>query len=1077
MESNFSFLSKEFPILANLGILAEKYIHDDPNTSLFKMRLFGEKMVETIFEIHQLDFPYENTALRRLNVLQDEAIIDENILSLLHTVRKSGNIAVHSWKQSVESAMSLLFSLFKIAKWFYETYSEENSDLSLVTFHKPQQVDIQQEYKNLELEYQTLEKKFADLLKERETGTITPEKTLQFKQRSQIASLKIEMSEAETRLLIDGQLRAAGWEVDSVNLNYKHDGTLPEKGKNRAIAEWRCGNKWADYALFIGFELFGLIEAKKYAHDISSDLNQARRYAELIKELLPGRFLGEWGIYKVPFLFSTNGRSFLQQLATKSGVWFVDVRNPENHSKALKGWYSPEGFKSLWDQDISAADDKLKNKKPDFLRDKTGLSLRDYQMEAIQIVEQNIVNQPDKKRLLLAMATGTGKTRTIIGLAYRLIQSNRFKRILFMVDRRLLATQAFEHFKDDKIEDLHTFIEIYQIQGLKDLLPETDTRLHFATVQGMVKRLFYTEGNPMPIDTYDCIIVDEAHRGYLLDKEMDDEELGFKDQQDYVSKYRRVLDYFDATAIGMTATPALNTTEIFGIPIFNYSYREAVIDGFLTDHEPPYLIKTKLSEEGIIWEKGEKPNVYDTENNQLIELAELEDELAINIEGFNRMVITESFNRTVISELVQLIDPDGEEKTLIFAANDDHADLVVKILKEEFEKIGCTLNDGAAQKITGKSYDPAELVRRYKNEKYPTIAVTVDLLTTGFDVPAICNIVFMRRVKSRILFEQMLGRATRRCDEIGKEVFRIYDAVRIYEALEDYTQMKPVTANPKATFEELVRELTLIESHERAVKQVEQLIAKFQRKRKYIIEDKIQQFEYLTGGHHPESFVNLMNELKNKDSMDEISNMKLVWPFLDDLKPSHVMPLVSLHDDESRGIERGFGKNNKPEDYIQSFQQYIAENRNKIAALQIICTRPQELDRKSLKELRLELDRLGYNSRTLNTAWKAIRNEEIAADIISYIRTLALGEALISHQERVRQAVEKVRGMKSWNKIQQRWINRFESQLLNENVLQHDDLNQAPFEADGGFDRINKVFEDQLDQLIRQLNENLYQTA
>lgn len=1077
MKSNFSFLKSEYPILANLGILTEKYIHDDPNTALFKMRLFGEKVVEKIFEIHQLDFPYDNTAFRRLEVLRDESIIEDNILGLLHTIRKSGNLAVHEGKQAEESAMSLLFSSFKIAKWFYETYSVEASDISAIKFHPPQKVDLEQDYKILEQEYLILEQKFADLLHERAIGTLSTEKSVELKERSRKAALKIEMSEAETRQLIDAQLRAAGWEADTVSLNFKLHGSLPEKGKNKAIAEWKCGNKWADYALFIGTELYGLVEAKKYAQDISTDLAQAKRYAELVEAKTSFQLIGEWGNYKVPFLFSTNGRPYLQQLETKSGIWFIDVRNPENHSRSLKGWFSPEGMIKLWEQNISDADEKLKNKSPDFLQDTSGLGLRDYQMQAISAVEKTIRINPEKKRMLLAMATGTGKTRTIIGLAYRLIQSNRFRRILFMVDRRLLAKQALGAFQDNKIEDLNTFAGIYQIQGLKELIPEMDTRLHFATVQSMVKRLFYSDADGLPVDAYDCIIVDEAHRGYLLDREMDEDELGFKNQDDYVSKYRRVLDYFDATAIGLTATPALHTTEIFGSPIYSYSYREAVIDGYLIDHEPPYLIKTKLGEEGIVWNAGDKPKVYDKENNQIIELSELEDELAINIEGFNKMVITESFNRTVISQLVNEIDPEGEEKTLVFAANDEHADLIVKFLKEEFGKIGADVHDDAIQKITGKSYDPEEQVRRYKNEKYPNVAVTVDLLSTGVDVPSICNIVFMRRIKSRILFEQMMGRATRRCDEIGKEVFRIYDAVKIYEALQDYTQMTPVTANPKTSFIQLADELERIESNERARKQIEQIIAKFQRKRQYITDENLDQFKYRTKGHDPDSFVEFLHAAKNNDSHDQLGQMAGVWRFLDDLKPSPGFQFVSEHGDESRGIERGYGNSEKPEDYIQSFQQFITENLNKMAALQIICTRPQELDRKSLKELKLQLDQHGFNQLSLNTAWKASRNVDIAADIISYIRTLALGDALISHEERIRKAVEKVRAMRNWNKIQQKWIDRFEKQLLEENVLQHEDLNQAPFTENGGFDRLNKVFEEQLDQLIKQLNENLYQTA
>lgn len=1077
MNSNFLFLSKEFSILANLGTQAEKYIQDDAPAALFKMRLFGEKMVEKIFEIHQLNFPFENTAFRRLQQLEEEGLLEARIVSLFHTIRKSGNQAVHAGRVDDESLMGLLFSVFKLSKWFYESYSEVGEDISDISFHKPKKASFNKDYQTLEQEYVQLEQKFAELLKKREIGALSQDKSANFKQRATKAALKIEMSESETRHLIDDQLRSAGWEVDTPTINFKLHGTLPQKGKNKAIAEWKCGNKWADYALFVGTELYGLVEAKKYAQDISTDLAQAKRYAELAEVQTQVQLLGEWGIYKVPFLFSTNGRPYLQQLATKSGVWFIDVRNKANHSRSLKGWFSPEGLLKMWEQNIESADEKLKNSKPNFLQDKNGLSLRDYQMKAIDRVEQTIINNPEIKRMLLAMATGTGKTRTIIGLAYRLVQSNRFRRILFMVDRRLLAKQALDHFVDDKIEDLNTFAEIYQIQGLKELIPESDTRLHFATVQSMVKRLFYSEGDALPIDTYDCIIVDEAHRGYLLDKEMDDEELGFKDQGDYVSKYRRVLDYFDATAIGMTATPALHTSEIFGAPIYNYSYRESVIDGFLIDHEPPFLIKTKLGEEGIIWEKGDRPKVYDKENNQIIELAELEDELAINIEGFNKMVITEPFNRTAISQLVQQIDPDGEEKTLIFAATDEHADLVVSILKDEFDKIGANLPDDAIQKITGKSYDPEEQVRRYKNEKYPTIAVTVDLLTTGIDVPAICNIVFLRRVKSRILFEQMLGRATRRCDEIGKEVFRIYDAVKIYEALQDYTQMKPVTVNPQASFVQLAEELGRIESNELAAKQLEQIIAKFQRKRQYIDEENLEHFKYSSGGHDPESFFKLLHEARSNHSTDHLGQMTPVWKFLDELKPPLRFQFVSEHEDESRGIERGYGNSQKPEDYIQSFKQFITENLNKIAALQIICTRPQELDRKSLKELRIQLDQLGFNQRTLNTAWKATRNVDIAADIISFIRTMALGDALISHEKRIRRAVEKVRAMKSWNKIQQKWIDRFENQLLSENILQHDDLNQAPFNENGGFDRLNKVFEEQLDQLIIQLNENLYQTA
>ena len=176
--------------------------------------------------------------------------------------------------------------------------------------------------------------------------------------------------------------------------------------------------------------------------------------------------------------------------------------------------------------------------------------------------------------------------------------------------------------------------------------------------------------------------------------------------------------------------------------------------------------------------------VFDRESNTITYVT-TPDEISIDVEHFNKRVITENFNRVVCKELAKQIDVPSKEKNLIFCATDPHADLVVKILKEELAARYGEVDDDAVQKITASAHKPMEIIRKYKNEQLPQIAVTVDLLTTGIDVPAITNLVFIRRVSSRILYEQMLGRATRRCDDIGKEIFRIYDAVGIYAALQD----------------------------------------------------------------------------------------------------------------------------------------------------------------------------------------------------------------------------------------------------------------------------------------------------
>ncbi len=434
------------------------------------------------------------------------------------------------------------------------------------------------------------------------------------------------------------------------------------------------------------------------------------------------------------------------------------------------------------------------------------LGLRDYQEKAVNKTEAAL--DKGSKQILIAMATGTGKTRVAIGLIYRLLKAERFRRILFVVDRTSLGEQAADKFKETRLEELKTFDQIYDLKEVDHSVIESTTKVNIATVQGLMHAIMYpSSAREVPsVGQYDCIIVDEAHRGYTLDRELSEEEVLYRDQNEYLSKYRRVIDYFDAVKIALTATPAPHTTEIFGKPVFTYTYREAVIDGWLVDHEPPHQLITRLAKEGIKWAKGDTIPVYDPATGQITNIEDIPDEVKLEIEHFNKLVLTENFNRTVAKDLVKYLNPDGEGKTLVFASSDDHADLVVGILKDEFEASGVPTLDDAILKITGSIDRPESAIRRFKNERLPNIAVTVDLLTTGIDVPEICNLVFLRRVRSRILFEQMLGRATRRCDRIYKDHFNIFDAVALYEALEPVSNMKAVAADPSTTLGELVAE-------------------------------------------------------------------------------------------------------------------------------------------------------------------------------------------------------------------------------------------------------------------------------
>lgn len=201
----------------------------------------------------------------------------------------------------------------------------------------------------------------------------------------------------------------------------------------------------------------------------------------------------------------------------------------------------------------------------------------------------------------------------------------------------------------------------------------------------MMKRILYSNKNKPTIGQYDCIVIDEAHRGYILDKGLTEEELEYKSQEEYLGKYRRVVEYFEADKIALTATPAKHTVEIFGKPVYTYSYRQAVIEGHLVDSEPPFMIETKLMEDGITYEKGQTIQVYDTSTNTLSNKI-VDDEIHFEVDNFNRKVINENFIRVMCEELTKHIDPNGDGKTLIFAVNDTHADMIVRILKETYRK-------------------------------------------------------------------------------------------------------------------------------------------------------------------------------------------------------------------------------------------------------------------------------------------------------------------------------------------------------------------------------------------------------
>ncbi len=1101
---NFGFLEIHDPQLVRLGALAERYFTDDPNTCLIKLRQFGELLAQLIAANVGM-YDHEARQIDLMRRLRDKGILKGKVFDLFDQLRLAGNDATHAFADDQRTALSNLKYARQLGIWFHRV-NTKNPDFHPGSFVPPQNPAVETQALKQELEQlraeleasrtaaelaqitaqQEAQRRISaeELAKEAEAQkqaalnhlvniqttaeSQSAQRIQETIQLSQQAGENIDLDERETRRLIDAQLRAASWEVDSEQLTYGN-GIRPQKGKNLAIAEWPTDDGRADYVLFVGIQVVAVVEAKRQSTDVYAAIDQAKRYSRGYKikgnEILPG---GPWGEYQVPFVFATNGREFLRQLQTKSGIWFCDLRRPDNIRRPLNTWYKPEGFIDALNQDIDKAHQLLAQE--DFTYN---LLLRDYQIKAIKAVEARLAE--DARVLLLAMATGTGKTKTCIALVYRLLKTKRFRRVLFLVDRTALGEQATNVFKETRMENLQTFADIFGIKELGDATPDRDTKVQIDTVQAFVKRILYPSDNtPIPTaDQYDCIVVDECHRGYLLDRELSDTEITFRDFNDYISKYRRVLDHFDAVKIGLTATPALHTTQIFGEPVYTYSYKEAVIDGHLIDCEPPIRITTALSEDGIMWQAGEAMEYYDPITGR-IDLVHAPDEVRIEVTQFNRRVVTEEFNRVICEVLAENIDPSLPGKTLIFCVTDNHADIVVHLLKQALIAQYGSVEDDAVLKITGKADQPSQLIRRFKNEANPKIAVTVDLLTTGIDVPEICNLVFIRRVNSRILYEQMLGRATRRCDEIKKEVFYIYDAVNLYAALSPLSTMKPVAVNPNISFTQLVEELGTVNDTTAAATIVDQLLAKLQRQQRKLGDSNRENIEAAAGMPIPE----MINHLRQSDprQVQEWFRQRAAIAQMLDARDGGRQPLlISRHADELRRVERGYGNAQKPEDYLDSFGAYLRDNINKIPALIVVTTRPRELTRTQLKELRLMLDLAGYSEKTLQVAWREMTNADIAASIIGFIRQATLGDALVPYEGRVDKAMRKILASQNWTSPQRQWLERIGKQLKVETIVDREALDQGEFKSQGGFVRLNKAFNGRLEEILVQINEALWQ--
>ena len=421
-------------------------------------------------------------------------------------------------------------------------------------------------------------------------------------------------------------------------------------------------------------------------------------------------------------------------------------------------------------------------------------------------------------------------------------------------------------------------------------------------------------------------------------------------------------------------------------------------------------------------------------------------------------------------------------------------------------QLGEAFNQASIQKITGKTDRVDDAIRRYKNEQFPNIAVTVDLLTTGIDVPTICNLVFMRRVKSRILYEQMLGRATRLCEDIGKTVFRIHDAVDLYATLEAVNTMKPVVKDPKVTLDQLLLELQNpavlttpgsepgLSHADEVLEQVGQKIANRMRKVVYILENGSQreQEELKTRldqlesdwGVPPVTLAGHIRQLHRQKGAKaairfvhglprlggQVENLALLT------RGDSGKALISEHDDVLRERTQSWGPYTKPEDYLGAFGDFVRRMANESMALSVVVKRPRDLTRENLKQVRLLLDKGGYSEANLKSAWLRRSNQDIAAGIVAYIRQAALGEPLVPFEQRVARAMQRIYGMHDWTMMQRKWLDRLAKQLVHETVLDRQFINEY-FAEKGGYVVLNKQLGERLPEVLDALADGLWDTA
>jgi type I restriction enzyme, R subunit len=731
---NFEFLRPKRALLADLTAFAERYAHSDPTSSLLKQRGFIEQAVIAIYEAYRLRPPVGDNLYDLLTAEEFKQAVPEIVQQKLHAVRVAGNHAAHPRKPiTAEVALDRLYQTFEIAQWFHiQVDRGARTDCPTYAPPAPEQATngkAKEALEKLRLAEAKYEAVLEDLEKERKQRALAEEKAEsstdeleKLKAEGQKVASVLQFNELTTRRrYIDQMLLDAGWDV---GLNGANTEEVRQEVQLSTMPT-ASGLGAADYVLYgDNGKPLAVVEAKKTVKDARIGAEQARIYAVCLEKETGQR----------PVVFFTNGFDIFVWDDAQGYPW-----------RKVYGFYSKDSLEYLLHQRTNKV--PLASVAPSL-----PIADRMYQLEAVKRVCERFSNK--FRKALLVQATGTGKTRVAVSLCDLLMRAGWAKRILFLCDRRELRKQADRVFKEFMPGEPRIVVD-------SSTSSDRDKRIYLATYPAMMKCY---EG--FDVGFFDLIIADESHRSIY-------------------KKYRALFKYFDALEIGLTATPVQSidhdTFQLFDCegrdPTSNFGYKDAI------QANPPYLAHFRVRNFGSKFrEQGLKYSQMSEEQRAELEDQEENPEAveygpgALDKDVFNKDT-TRFVWRKLMEEGLREATETRVGKTIVFARSHDHAVHLAEVFQESYPQYGSTF----CRVIDNQEPRADQLIDDFKNkDSEPMIAISVDMLDTGIDVPEVVNLVFVKKVQSYVKFWQMIGRGTRLCRDLfgpgkHKTEFLIFD--------------------------------------------------------------------------------------------------------------------------------------------------------------------------------------------------------------------------------------------------------------------------------------------------------------